>query len=43
MTIAVPLKRLDTIIGAMIADINLVAMWNLVDSIRIGEKGYAFV
>ena len=43
MTIAVPLKRLDTVKGAMIADINLIAMWNLVDNIRIGEKGYAFV
>jgi len=32
MTIAVPLKRLDTVKGAMIADINLIAMWNLVDN-----------
>lgn len=43
MTIAVPIKRLNTITGAAIADINLVAMWNLVDSIRIGDSGYAFV
>lgn len=43
MTIAIPIKRLNRIEGSAIADINLVAMWNLVDSIKIGESGYAFV
>lgn len=43
MTLAIPLKRLNTIEGVAIADINLIAMWNLVDSIKIGESDYAFV
>ena len=43
MTIAVPLKKLNEIKGVAIAEINLVAMWNLVDKIKIGEGGYAFV
>lgn len=43
MTIAVPLKRLNQIDGVIAAEINLVNMWNLVDSIRIGKEGYAFV
>ncbi|UCD85107.1 MAG: HAMP domain-containing protein [Deltaproteobacteria bacterium] len=43
MTIAVPLKRLTEIDGVIAAEINLVDMWHLVDSIRIGEEGYAFV
>ncbi|HKZ72107.1 MAG TPA: cache domain-containing protein, partial [Nitrospirota bacterium] len=43
MTIAMPIKRLNTVEGAAIADISLIAMWRLVDSIKIGESGYAFV
>ncbi len=43
MSIAVPLKRLNQIDGVIAAEINLVNMWNLVDSIRIGKEGYAFV
>lgn len=43
MTIALPMKRLNKVEGAAIAEINLIAMWNLVDSIRIGKSGYAFV
>lgn len=43
MTIAMPIKRLNTIKGVAIADISLIAMWRLVDSIKIGESGYAFV
>ncbi len=43
MTIAVPLKRLNQIDGVIAAEINLVNMWNLVDSIKIGKEGYAFV
>src|SRR3990170_1536963 len=43
MTIAMPIKRLNTIEGVAIADISLIAMWRLVDSIKIGESGYAFV
>lgn len=43
MTIALPLKRLNAIEGVAIADISLIAMWRLVDNIKIGESGYAFV
>lgn len=43
MTIAVPMKKLNEIKGVAIGEINLVAMWNLVDKIRIGESGYTFV
>lgn len=43
MTIALPVKRLNTVQGVAIADINLISMWNLVDSIRIGKSGYAYV
>jgi len=43
MTIALPLKRLNTIVGVAIANIDLLKMWNLVDSIRIGKGSYAFV
>lgn len=43
MNIAVPLKRLNEIDGVIAAEINLVNMWNLVDSIKIGNEGYASV
>jgi two-component system NtrC family sensor kinase len=43
MDIAVPLKRLNAIDGVIAAEINLVNMWNLVDSIKIGNEGYASV
>ncbi len=43
MTIAMPIKRLNAVEGVAIADISLIAMWRLVDSIKIGESGYAFV
>ncbi|MBI3621843.1 MAG: HAMP domain-containing protein [Nitrospirae bacterium] len=29
--------------GVLIGEVNLIAMWELVDSIRIGREGYAFV
>ena len=43
MTIAVPLRRLNQIDGIVAARLNLMHMWNLVDSIRIGQQGYALV
>jgi len=43
MTVAVPLRHLDQIDGIVAAKINLMDMWNLVDSIRIGKEGYALV
>lgn len=43
ITIAVPVKRPDTIQYVAVADISLLPMWSLVDSIRIGDSGNAFV
>jgi len=43
MTIALPLIRLNEIDGAVVGVIDLVDMWTLVDSIRIGQHGFAFV
>ena len=43
MTIALPVRALGQVQGVLVGEINLIAMWNLVDSIRIGEEGNAFV
>lgn len=43
MTIAVPVVELGRVTGVLIGEVNLIAMWELVDSIRIGREGYAFV
>jgi signal transduction histidine kinase len=43
MTIAVPVVELGQVTGVLIGEVNLIAMWDLVDSIRIGQEGYAFV
>jgi len=43
MTIALPIIRLNEVDGAVVGVIDLVDMWNLVDSIRIGQHGFAFV
>ncbi len=43
MTIAVPVKNHNAIQFVAVADISLLPMWSLVDSIRIGDSGYAFV
>jgi len=43
MTIAVPVVELGRVTGVLIGELNLIAMWDLVDSIRIGREGYAFV
>jgi signal transduction histidine kinase len=43
MTISLPIFRLDEVDGTVVGIIDLVDMWNLVDSIRIGQRGFAFV
>lgn len=43
MIVAIPLMILGEIQGVIVGEINLIEMWRLVDSIRIGEEGYAFV
>jgi signal transduction histidine kinase len=43
MTISIPIIRLNEVDGTVVGLIDLIDMWNLVDSIRIGQKGFAFV
>jgi len=43
MTIAIPVRSLGEISGVLIGELDLVEMWRLVDSIQIGEEGYALV
>ncbi len=43
MIIAVPVIRLNEFEGMIAGEINLTNMWRLVDSIRIGKNGFAFV
>jgi nitrogen fixation/metabolism regulation signal transduction histidine kinase len=43
MTISHPIIRLNEVDGAVVGVIDLIDMWNLVDSIRIGQEGFAFV
>ena len=41
--IAVPIKRFTEIIGALIAEVNLKHIWNVVSQIQVGQTGYAYV
>jgi signal transduction histidine kinase len=43
VTMAVPIKKMGRIIGALIADVNLRGMWDIIDNIRIGDTGRAFL
>lgn len=43
MTLAVPVKQLNAVEGVLLAEVNLLDMWRLVDDIRIGQQGYALV
>ncbi|MEW5895791.1 MAG: cache domain-containing protein [Candidatus Omnitrophota bacterium] len=43
MTIAVPVHYLGRIQGVLIADVNIRGFWDIVDRIRLGETGQAFV
>lgn len=38
-----PIRQFDQIVGVLIAEINLKSIWDLVDDIKIGETGNAFV
>lgn len=40
MSVAFPVKKLSEITGILVAEINLMQMWYLVDHIKIGESGY---
>jgi len=43
VTMAVPIKKMGSIIGALIADVNLRGMWEIVDNIKIGQTGRGFL
>ena len=43
ITMAVPIKKMGKVAGALIAEVNLRGMWEIVDNIRIGESGRAFL
>jgi signal transduction histidine kinase len=38
-----PLRRFDRVVGVLGGEIDLKSIWNLVDEIKIGESGTAFV
>ena len=41
--IAVPIRRFNKVIGALIAEVNLKHIWDVVSEIRAGRTGYAYV
>lgn len=43
MIIAIPIKGVNIVDGVVVGEIDLSAMWNLVDRIKIGKKGIVFV
>ena len=43
LTMAVPVKRARKVVGVLTADINLRGMWDMVDNIRVGKTGRAFL
>ena len=43
VTMAVPVNKMNKTVGALIADVNLRGMWEIVDNIRIGKTGRAFL
>lgn len=43
MRIAVPIKHFNSVIGILIAEVNLKHIWKVVSEIHVGETGYAYV
>ncbi|MCG8431251.1 MAG: ATP-binding protein [Candidatus Omnitrophica bacterium] len=43
VTMAVPIRKIGRIVGGLVADINLRGVWDIVDSIRVGDTGRAFL
>ncbi|MFQ5598691.1 MAG: ATP-binding protein, partial [Nitrospiria bacterium] len=43
MIVGIPIKFLGETVGVLVGELNLIEMWRLVDSIRIGEEGVALV
>ncbi len=43
LTMAVPIKKKGRIVGTLTADVNLRRIWNIVDNIKLGDTGKAFL
>lgn len=43
MQIALPIKKYNTVEGILVGEIDLQFIWDLVDKIKIGKTGYAFL
>jgi signal transduction histidine kinase len=43
LKLGIPLRVLNALDGGIIGELNLTEMWRLVEGIRIGKEGYAFV
>lgn len=43
ITVAEPIKQLGKIQGVLVADLNLRSIWNVIDGIRIGQLGKAYL
>ena len=43
LTMAVPVKKARKVVGILTADVNLRGMWDIVDNIRVGKTGRAFL
>jgi nitrogen fixation/metabolism regulation signal transduction histidine kinase len=43
LTIAEPVQKLNQVVGVLSAEIDLKSIWTLVDSITIGNTGFAFL
>jgi two-component system, sporulation sensor kinase E len=43
MQIALPIKKYNTVDGILVGEIDLQFIWDLVDKIKIGKTGYAFL
>ncbi|MFH1594124.1 MAG: ATP-binding protein [Candidatus Omnitrophota bacterium] len=43
ITMAVPIKKIEKTRGMLIADVNLRGVWEIVDNIRLGNTGRAFL
>jgi len=43
LTMAVPVRKLGKIVGALVADVNLRGIWKTVDNIKLGATGRVFL
>ena len=43
ITVSEPIVKFNTVVGVLVADVNLKSMWALVDSIALGKQGRAYV